>query len=112
MVLTGDVPAVEDVAEVMSAVISTVRKLSSREPMLMTGRRLVGEEAELLVLTLVLLVPRIWRARRPLTRWLSPVFFKSKVRTSVEVETGQHWPVISRDDRDVEVPHVHAWRLQ
>jgi hypothetical protein len=67
--------------------MSTVRRLSEREPMLMTGRWVVGEELELFefTFTFALLLPRIWSARRPLTRWLSPVFFKSKVRTSVEV---------------------------
>jgi len=31
-------------------------------------------------------------------KWLWPVFFKSKVRTSVEVEISQYWPVIFWDD--------------
>jgi len=63
-VLTGDVPpTVEDEAE-----MSIAWTLSSREPMLMTGGWVVGEEPGMLALALALLLPRIWSARRPLTR--------------------------------------------
>ena len=68
-----------------------MRRLSSREPTLMTGRWLVGEEAVVMVLALTLFVPRIWRARRPLTKWLSPVFLSSKVRTSADGGASQCW---------------------